>query len=86
MRKSERLPQWTSKRPSGRQLRIFFTSRRSIINRYKNYNGTQGNSPIAFSDTDRGSTAEPDAEDVNRDQTMNTIDSYFEYRIPIQRT
>ncbi|MEL0226464.1 MAG: cell surface protein SprA, partial [Flavobacteriaceae bacterium] len=71
--------------PAGDNYEYFLQAEGSIINRYKNYNGTQGNSPIAFSDTDRGSTAEPDAEDVNRDQTMNTIDSYFEYRIPIQK-
>ena len=71
--------------PAGDNYEYFLQAEGSIINRYKNYNGTEGNSPIAFSDTDRGSTTEPDAEDVNRDQTMNTIDSYFEYRIPIEK-
>ena len=44
-----------------------------------------GNSPIAFSNTNRGNTTEPDSEDINRDQSMNTIDSYFEYRVPISK-
>ena len=56
----------------------FLQEQGGVVERYKNFNGTDGNSPIAFSDTNRGSTAEPDTEDVNRDQTMNTIDSYFE--------
>ncbi len=56
----------------------------SILERYLDFNNTQGNSPVAVSDTNRGSTTLPDVEDVNRDLTMNTIDSYFEYRIPIR--
>ena len=71
--------------PAGDNYEYFLQAEGGIIDRYKNYNGTDGNSPIAFSDTNRGSTAEPDAEDVNRDQTMNTIDSYFEYKIPIEK-
>ena len=71
--------------PAGDNYTYFLQAEGSIINRYKNYNGTERNSPIAFSDTNRGSTAEPDAEDINRDQTMNTIDSYFEYKIPIDK-
>ena len=71
--------------PAGDNYSFFLQEQGSLIERYKNYNGTDGNSPIAFSDTNRGSTAEPDTEDVNRDQTMNTIDSYFEYKIPIER-
>ena len=67
------------------QYQFFLQAQGSIIDRYKNYNGTDGNSPISFSDQNRGSTTEPDTEDINRDQTMNTIDSYFEYRIPIRK-
>ncbi|MGB6268650.1 MAG: cell surface protein SprA, partial [Olleya sp.] len=55
----------------------------SLFERYKLYNGVDGNSPDAFSDTNRGSTTQPDVEDVNRDNTMNTIDSYFEYEVEI---
>ena len=55
-----------------------------ILERYYNYNNPDGNAPVNVSNTDRGSTTLPDVEDINRDQTMNTINSYFEYRIPIQ--
>ena len=78
-------PNGPAEDPAGDNYTYFLQADGGIIDRYKNFNGTDGNSPIAFSDTDRGSTAEPDAEDVNRDQTMNTIDSYFEYNIPIQK-
>lgn len=71
--------------PAGDNYEYFVQATGGIVNRYKNYNGTDGNSPIAFSDTNRGSTAEPDTEDINRDQTMNTINSYFEYRVPISK-
>ena len=40
--------------------------------------------PRCFSDSNRGNTTEPDSEDINRDQSMNTIDSYFEYRVPFK--
>ncbi|MGB2136887.1 MAG: cell surface protein SprA, partial [Flavobacteriaceae bacterium] len=65
---------------------FFVAAKGGILDRYKNYNGTQGNSPVAFSDTNRGNTTEPDSEDINRDQSMNTIDSYFEYRVPISKS
>ncbi|WP_423242472.1 cell surface protein SprA [Zhouia spongiae] len=55
----------------------------SIMDRYLNYNNPQGNSPVQVTNTNRGSTTLPDVEDVNRDLTMNTVDSYYEYRIPI---
>lgn len=54
-----------------------------ILNRYLNYNNVQGNSPVAVSDSNRGSTTDPDVEDVNRDNTMNTVNNYYEYRVPI---
>jgi cell surface protein SprA len=56
----------------------------SIFERYKNYNGLQGNSPIAVSDANRGSTTIPDVEDINRDNTMNTVNAYYEYKIEIK--
>ncbi|MEM9859894.1 MAG: cell surface protein SprA, partial [Bacteroidota bacterium] len=54
-----------------------------IFERYKLYNGLEGNTPDTFTDTNRGSTTQPDVEDINRDNTMNTIDSYFEYEVDI---
>ena len=72
--------------PAGDNYKYFVSAEGDILNRYKNYNGTQGNSPIAFSNTDRGNTTQPDIEDINQDQSMNTIDSYFEYKVPISKS
>ncbi|MDR2853800.1 MAG: cell surface protein SprA [Prevotellaceae bacterium] len=58
----------------------------SILDRYKYYNGTEGNSPDA---TDLNSTYStsasslPDVEDINNDNTLNEYEKYFEYRIQI---
>ncbi|MEK9604354.1 MAG: cell surface protein SprA [Flavobacteriaceae bacterium] len=72
--------------PARDNYQFFVAANGGVLDRYKNYNGTQGNSPVAFSDNNRGNTTEPDSEDINRDQSMNTIDSYFEYRIPISKS
>lgn len=61
----------------------FLNTEGDIFERYKQYNGLEGNSPDTFTQTNRGSTTEPDVEDINRDNTMNTIDSYFEYELDI---
>ena len=71
--------------PAGDNYQYYIDANGGILNRYKNYNGTQGNSPINVSDNGRGSTTVPDNEDVNQDNTMNTIDSYFEYSVPITK-
>lgn len=71
--------------PARDNYQYFLNASGGILERYKNYNGLEGNSPVAVTDTNRGSTTVPDTEDINRDNTMNTIDSYFEYRIPILR-
>ncbi len=56
----------------------------SILERYLDFNNPDGNSPVAVTNTNRGSTTLPDVEDIDRDLTMNTVNSYFEYRIPIR--
>ena len=71
--------------PAGDNYQYFLQAQGSILERYLQFNGTEGNSPEQVTDTNRGNTAEPDVEDINRDNTMNTVDSYFEYRVPIYR-
>ncbi|MGI9547827.1 MAG: cell surface protein SprA [Flavobacteriaceae bacterium] len=64
---------------------IYYLNREGgILERYTDFNNVQGNSPVQVTNTNRGSTTLPDVEDVDRDLTMNTINSYFEYRIPIE--
>ena len=55
----------------------------AIRSYYEKYNGAQGNSPDVFTQTNRGAAPQPDVEDINRDNTMNTIDSYYEYKIDL---
>ena len=52
-----------------------------VLSRYYNYNGTQGNSPVAGNS--QAASLNPDTEDVNKDNTMSTVNSYYEYRVPI---
>ena len=69
--------------PANDNYNYFLNKNGNIFERYIQYNGLEGNSPETISDTDRGSSTYPDAEDINRDNTMNTIDSYFEYELDI---
>ncbi|MDH7445369.1 cell surface protein SprA [Aquimarina sp. 2201CG14-23] len=76
-------PDFGTEDPANDNYTYFLQGEGGIVQRYNDYNGTQGNSPTSVSDEDRGNTTFPTAEDVNRDNTMNTIDSYFEYEVPI---
>lgn len=58
-----------------------------ILQRYKNYNGPDGNSPTQEqTGLDYVSTATtlPDIEDLNRDNTLSEGESYYEYRISLR--
>lgn len=69
--------------PSGDDYVYFLAAEGNVIQRYYNYNGTQGNSPITDSENQRGNSTLPDAEDINRDSTMDGVNAYFEYSIDI---
>tara|TARA_B100000900_G_scaffold338468_1_gene300642 strand:+ start:16010 stop:23149 length:7140 start_codon:yes stop_codon:yes gene_type:complete len=69
--------------PSNDNYNYFLNKSGTIFERYMDYNGLDGNSPETISDTNRGYSTYPDVEDINRDNTMNTIDSYFEYELDI---
>ncbi len=67
--------------PANDDYQYFLQADGNILERYLKFNGTQGNSPVEVTNTNRGSTAQPDVEDINRDNTMNTIESYYEYNV-----
>ena len=71
--------------PANDNYQFFLNAEGNIFDRYKKYNGVEGNTPDTFTDTQRGTNTQPDVEDINRDNTMNTIDSYFEYELDITR-
>ncbi len=58
-----------------------------ILDRYKKYNGQDGNSPTSeMSDESyptSGSTL-PDMEDINRDNTLSETESYFQYKVSMR--
>jgi cell surface protein SprA len=62
-----------------------FAPNDGILKRYKNYNNPDGNSPISdggqFSNA---ATLYPDGEDLNRDNTLNEIEEYFQYIVDIK--
>ncbi len=57
-----------------------------ILERYKNINNPHGNSPIADNNTQfvNAFTQYPDAEELNRDNTMNEVEEYFQYKVDIK--
>lgn len=61
-----------------------FTANDGILARYKNFNNPHGNSPVATqSDQFNAFTLYPDQEELNRDNTMNEVEEYFQYRVPL---
>lgn len=66
----------------------------SILDRYKRFNGPDGNSPANGQPNDDGysedyptqSTTLPNQEDINRDNTLNETEGYYEYRIKMDPT
>jgi cell surface protein SprA len=59
-----------------------FTANDGILARYKNFNNPQGNSPVATqNDQFNAFTLYPDQEELNRDNTMNEVEEYFQYRV-----
>jgi len=58
-----------------------------ILERYKKYNGQDGNSPTSEMSNESyptsGSTL-PDMEDINRDNTLSETESYYQYKVSIR--
>lgn len=70
--------------PAADDYTYYLNTDGGVLERYKNYNGTEGNSAVSIDDPNRGSTTLPDVEDINRDNTMSTINAYYEYSIDIK--
>ncbi len=74
---------------------MYFRSRKydsekaSILSRYKRYNNTQGNSPtnnLSPESYPTSATTYPDTEDINKDQTMNSVESYYQYKVSLNKS
>ena len=70
--------------PAADDYTYYLNTSGGVIERYREYNGVDGNSAVDINDANRGSTTVPDVEDINRDNTMNTINAYYEYSIDIR--
>lgn len=61
--------------------------RTSILDRYKYYNGVEGNS-LSPDQSDnpqyQSSRTVPDVEDINQDNTLNEYERYFQYKVSIR--
>ena len=55
-----------------------------VVERYKNYNGQEGNSPVTSSDFSKGNSPAPDNEDISRDNTVSGLEEYYEYKIDLR--
>ncbi|HNP97838.1 MAG TPA: cell surface protein SprA, partial [Bacteroidia bacterium] len=58
----------------------------SPLERYKYYNGQEGNSPAngTINGVQSTATTLPDAEDINRDNNMDNDEDYFQYEISLR--
>ncbi|MCM1152701.1 MAG: cell surface protein SprA [Muribaculum sp.] len=58
-----------------------------ILDRYKHYNGVEGNSLSPDQSTNpqyQSSRSVPDVEDINQDNTLNEYERYFQYKVSIR--
>ena len=76
--------------PSGDNFRHYLDasySNAKIIERYRDFNGLEGNSPVA-SGTERftpSGSIYPDNEDINADNTLNELEQYYEYEMDLKK-
>ncbi|WP_163409827.1 T9SS outer membrane translocon Sov/SprA [Flavobacterium ajazii] len=70
--------------PAADDYTYYLNTNGDILERYKKYNGTEGNSPVSADDANQGSSTLPNTEDINSDFTMNTINAYYEYSIDMK--
>ncbi len=53
----------------------------SVLERYKRFNGPEGNSPAAEGNSSTAFSTLPDTEDLNGDNTLSENESYFQYKV-----
>ncbi|OSZ82784.1 cell surface protein SprA [Chitinophagaceae bacterium IBVUCB1] len=77
----------TQNDPAGDDYRYFRGSefdnaQTGILARYKNFNNPHGNSPANDNSSfSNAGTNIPESEDINRDNTLNSSEDYYQYRI-----
>lgn len=88
---SSQVYQDASKDPSNDDYRwyrdgYYDQQKAGILERYKRINLPEGNSPVSNDNSQfsQASTNYPESEDLNRDNTMNETEEYFQYRVELQ--
>ncbi|HZH67216.1 MAG TPA: cell surface protein SprA, partial [Flavisolibacter sp.] len=63
-----------------------YGDRAGILERYKDINNPHGNSPVATENDQftNAFTLYPDQEELNRDNTLNEVEEYFQYRVDLK--
>ncbi len=74
--------------PASDNFRFFldgtYDNEKNILPRYKDFNNPQGNSPVQTnSNQTSAGTNLPDVEDLNRDNSLNENEEYFQYELDI---
>ena len=84
-----RKPFFHKKSPSSKRSHYYLgneldISNKKILERYKNFNGMDGNTPLVSSGnfSAQGSPF-PENEDLNEDNTLSELESYYEYNIDL---
>ena len=57
-----------------------------LLERYKNYNGLENNSPVVSNENSLytpSATTIPDNEDLNNDNTLSSLEEYYEYKVDL---
>lgn len=64
-----------------------FADNVSVLGRYKGFNNPEGNSPVTDPNSSFATSATtiPESEDINRDNTLNEAENYFQYRVDLRR-
>ena len=85
------VPEAVAADPSADNFRYYlndeYDSRQAqIVERYKDFNGTENNTPFGTSNQafTPSNGNEPDNEDLNRDNTLSTLEEYYEYEVDLR--
>ncbi len=74
--------------PSGDDYKYFRndgydTDNIKTVERYKKFNGLEGNSAVTSGAYPTQSTTLPNVEDINRDNNLSTVESYYQYKVSL---
>ncbi|PSL33109.1 T9SS outer membrane translocon Sov/SprA [Chitinophaga ginsengisoli] len=71
--------------PSNDDYVHYRSAKGGILERYKLYSNPEGNSPVSQNTTySTAATNIPESEDLNRDNTLNETEEYFQYRVNLR--